>query len=278
MNVMHPRTRSLTTGRSAGLAVVCALALVAACAEGQPPGGGGGQLGGGDERADAGGFDPGPGPTADAGASLSDADIEPAPDAEPPASGFERITISQHQSDELGPGFGCVLPDGDDGPIIATKQNHYYRVFDLSSHGISSDFIVEDLRIGISLSESSTDEHPVTLRIGSQPSPGAPEPEVADVEEAGFFVRDGEARFVRFDGNNTIIPAGQALYVELEVEDGEAEDPDDHRIFFLATNEEGEDAPSYFSSPDCGGLPLRTFAEHGFDRSWVVEVIGVHQP
>ena len=227
---------------------------------------------------DAGGFGPGPGPTTDAGASLIDADVEPAPDAEPPASGFERITISQHQSDELGSGLGCVVSDGEGGPTLFTKQNHYYRVFDLSSHGITSDFVVEEVVIGISRSESDEGEQPVSIRLGPQADSSFPDPSGEDLETLGYIVRDGDARNVLFGGINAIIPAGDALYLEIEIPDGEPEGDEDGNIFFVALNEGGESAPTFFSSPDCGGLDLQTFSDHGFDRSWVVEVTGIHQP
>jgi hypothetical protein len=298
INVMQARTRSFTSGWIYGLAALGGLALAAGCAEGVDPGSGE-QLGGdnrfGTDASAGGGGNPGGFPDADltrpdaGGFDLGD-DAAAPPD-EPDDPEAEQISITYNSSLDIVPNrfATCLARDGEGGPIIAHRQNSYFRVFNLSDFGITSDFVLESVRFGVAEARGSGGAQPVEIFVGHQATAGAPVDRQGDPNggsalerlAAGTLSEVGDRENAMLGVNlpqRPVVPAGRHLYVELSLPDGLADDGN-HNLFLVGVNEAAEQAPSYFSSETCtAASSIDTFESHGFTNRWIVEVRGSHVP
>ncbi len=197
------------------------------------------------------------------------------------------ISLTQNASYDLNADLIANCNHLDDDELIAHAENRYFRVFDLASHAIQGDFLVENIVIGVALAEGSEDcdaggdgcEQPLLFSVGAQPEPGAPVPEQADVDQFSVRIPDLEDDHVRIEEFNRVIPEGSALYVELEVPDGEDALGERHNLFLAGMNDDDEAEATYFSSPGCDGIELQPLGDvEAFDgepRRWVVSVEGV---
>ena len=296
---MQVPTWPFTSSWISGLAAVGVLAVVAGCAEGVDPGSGE-QLGGEDrfslDASVGGGGDPGPFPDADlsrpdaGGFDLGDDAGVPDEPEDPEA---EQINITQNASLDITPNqfATCLRREGEDGPIVAHRQNSYFRVFNLSDFGVSSDFIVEQVRFGVGRAAGAGGSQPVGVFVGHQASAGAPVDRAGDEDggpnlerlAAGTLpdVGDRENAFLGINlPQRPVVPAGRHLYVELSLPDGlNAAGEGNHNIFLIGVNDANETAPGFFSSQTCGGAELiDTFESYGFSNRLIVEVVGSHVP
>lgn len=286
MNVMHRPTFAFTTGWITGLGAL-AVAAGLGCAEGSESGGGGG--GGADAGRQLGGtpstdgdIDPDRPGSPDASPFTPDADFDFGDDAGAPsadaAPGTEQVVLTHNASiDLLEDNFaGCVVRDGGDGPIVAHARNNYFRHFNLDDFGIQSDFVVDVVHIGVSRAEGTDGEQPVGLAVGHHAPGNAPDPGNVDVVASGVVnVSDRELAFLNV-AIGEVVPAGQSIYVELALPDGQ----EDENVFLIGVNQQGETEPAFFSSPDedgCG-ISFDSFPAVGFANRWVVAITGTHQP
>ena len=278
MNVMHLGTRSFIGSRTLGLAAVCGLAMAAGCAEGVDPGSGeqGNSSGdgrfGGDTIADAGPGGPSlPDPVdaspfqPDANSGFGQADAEPAPEPEP---GEQRVTLSYNSSTEIEPDlFAACRQDG------FQTRNIYLRVFDFSDFGVSSDFTVEEIHIGVSRAESADGENqPVQVLLARQQGGGAPDLSSPVLDDRDILLADGELGFLNVRDIDEVIEPGESLLVAFVVPDG-TESGD---LLEIGVNRESEDAPSFIIAEDCGVDDPAPF-EDFFTTRWIVAVTGVHE-
>jgi hypothetical protein len=228
-----------------------------ACAQASAPG---------DEDIDGGLF-PGQ-PSADARASVDASSLPDEPDAE------TSITITHNASLELDDGrfANCSFIDGDEQPV-RNAQNNYYRVFDLGAFGVEGDFLVEGLRFGASRAEGAGGSQQVVVRVGHQSAPGVPDRDgFTSLFDEQVAVNDGTLEYFEVSVNETI-PAGRALYVELEIP--ESTDQDNPDLLLVGVNDADQDEQAYYSSPGCGfESALQPFDEAGWSFNWVAAVEG----
>jgi hypothetical protein len=229
-----------------------------ACAQASAPG---------DDEVDGGRF-PGQ-PSADARAP---ADAGTQPDAEPDAA--TSITVTHNASLDLDEGrfANCSFIDGDEQPV-RNAQNNYYRVFDLSAYGVEGDFLVERVRFGASRAEGASGSQPVVVRVGHQSAPGVPDRNgFTSLFDEQIAVNDGTLEYFEVSVNETI-PAGRALYVELEIP--ESTDQNNPDLLLVGVNDADQDEQAYYSSPGCGfESALQPFDEAGWSFNWVAAVEG----
>jgi hypothetical protein len=165
-------------------------------------------------------------------------------------------TLSQNASTtiEAGISAGCL------GSQSGTAANNYYRVFDLATFGISTDFHVYQVQFQIEhCHEFATSAgKDVTVRIGTySDTPGetlalnamtilrsaqAHVPEV--IAQTQPPSTPGGTVTVPFD---ITVPAGSKLMVEVDAPDGNGE-----YAFFMGANTAGETGIGYVLAPTCG--------------------------
>lgn len=176
-------------------------------------------------------------------------------------------TITQSSSQIVSAfGFGCNSSN-------IVRENSFYRVFELTSFGISEDFDVCAVQIGISQAFSPGGEQPamVNLYTSNQPFPaGFP----------GSLNLIGSTGVIQIANQNLTIltipvtgtaPLGSELVVELFIPDGIAAG----NTFYIGNNDLGETAPSYIRAPDCGPTNPVSTSSVGFSFvQYVMNVIG----
>ncbi len=217
-----------------GLALAC---LLAGCAEAGKESNLGAHPDGGFNRPDSGG--------------KTYLDAPPVqPDAPP---GMQTKTLSQTTSSTIagGTSIACPSPAG-----LGTAPNNYYRVFDLSSFGISTDFHVSKVSFQIEDCESGGATcTTVSVYVGTYSgTPGATlstsgmtmlgsntNVSVPLVTESGTSTPGGTVDATL----SATIPAGSKMYVEVDAPDGA-----NTYQFYMGANASGQSGKGYASSPD----------------------------
>lgn len=162
-------------------------------------------------------------------------------------------TLSQTTNDTLAGGnsVACPAANGDPG----TSENHFYRVFDLSTFGISTAFTVTGVSFQVEDCESvAGNGTTVNVHVGTYSgATGGSTLTAANLTEVssatGVAVPEVDETGTTTPGATinvpmaATIPAGSKLYVEIESPDGD----NDHQ-FYIGTTTGGQSAPSYVSA------------------------------
>lgn len=204
------------------------------------------------------------GPTDDAGTDGS-ITIDGAPDAVPIDAAPMQVTVTQSTSQAIAAG----APTCNNGSV--TRENHFYRVFPLSDHGITGPFQVQNVQFGVRQAEGG---HTVTLNVGTYG--GAYAPGAAGLDPAQFAPIATTSLAITNGGNYMVtapialtIPAGGKLMVEIV-------SPNTGDIFVPASNSGGETYPGFLRSPQCDNS-IKSFAAIGFPAAHLVmNVTGMH--
>jgi len=157
-------------------------------------------------------------------------------------------------------------------------ENSYYRAFVLSDFGFSGNFQVCTVRVGIEVADAGdpATTQPMTVNLYSGP-PGFPTGfpgSFPNVGTASVNVGDQALTLLDVVVSGTAL-SGQELVVEILTPNGS---PAGH-VFFIGSNNNGEDDPSYLRAPDCGVNSPTATGSLGFpDMHIVMNVLGVEIP
>lgn len=268
---------------------IVAAILFVGCAKAGAPGGGGG---GGGDQVDA-GFGGG---TQDASHGIMRPDAEPGIDAARPIDaapipdappGVQQVTLSQTSTSELVAGNAVACP----ATNVGTAANQYYRVFDLPTLGITSDFNVNTVSFQVEDCESvNGDGTQVSVRVGTYSGTIGTTLQASAISIAQSVAvqvpevdEDFSATPPTTPGatvNQPItatITAGSKLIIEVDAPDGNNEDE-----FYIGTNGSGQSAAGFVSSPRCsppGTTPtdVNTLGT-GVTDDILLTVTGTYQP
>jgi hypothetical protein len=170
-------------------------------------------------------------------------------------------TLSQTTSSTIEAAVGAACNASGSG----TAANNYYRVFDLATFGITTDFHVYNVSFQVEHCHefAASAGKDVTVRVGTySEAPGemlafasmtilrsasAHVPEVISTITPPFT--PGGTVTAPFD---VVIPAGSKLLVEVDAPDGNGE-----YAFYMGANTQGESAHGYVLAPTCG-IPVPT--------------------
>jgi hypothetical protein len=172
------------------------------------------------------------------------------PDAPP---GMQTKTLSQTTSPTIAGGKSIACPST---APMGTAANNYYRVFDLASFGVTTDFHVSKVSFQIEDCESGGATcATVSVKVGTYSgTPGAtlstgsmtmlgsnPSVTVPIVVENGTSTPGGTVDATL----SATIPAGSKLYVEVDAPDGA-----NTYQFYMGANAGGQSGKGYAASPD----------------------------
>lgn len=204
----------------------------------------------------------------DSGHAFNDAP-KLSPDAPDSGSGSGSATLSQTTSSTDGDNsIACQ-----NGAQTETLQNSYYRVFTLSSYGITSAFQVSNVTLTI---ESSSSAPTATLIVGTYSgTPGGTTLTAADITA----VQTNNAVTIPNNANpstmnvpiTATIPANANLVVELQLPAG--------GYVFMGANADGETEPGYVSSASCstpGATPTSMTSLAGTETDLIMTVTGTY--
>jgi len=211
----------------------------------------------------------------DAPVGQPDAYVPPTPDAyvppAPDASGSGTpITITQSTSQSIA-SLNSVSCNNE---IDGHAENSYYRVFTLSTHGITSQFDITSVEVGIEDAISGTGgQQPATVYLHTL-SGAVATANLTQIGTAAVSVSDQALSTIDVNVTGTA-PAGSTLVVEFLIPDGQT----DGHFLFVGSNTATEDGPTYIRAPDCSVADMSTTASIGEpDMHWVLNVTGNHYP
>ncbi len=152
-------------------------------------------------------------------------------------------------------------------------DNSYFRAFDLSADfGITGDFNVCGVDFGIETAAGAAGTQPVTVNLYSGP-PGFPTDFPANFPLIGTIdltVPDQAATILQAAVAATAL-AGEELVVEVFTPEGQT----NGHSFFLGSNPDGENDPSYLAAEACGAATPTATGDIGFPGfQFVINVHG----
>jgi len=153
------------------------------------------------------------------------------------------VTITHSATQNLVSGNSVACNNG-----IAHTDNSYVRYFTLSDFGISGDFAVTQVEMGIEQATGAGGSQPVVVNLYTW--------DPVDPFVFASFVPIGTANATVTDQSLTIVtvpvsgvaPAGSTLVVEFFTPNGQAVG----NLLFVGSNPDGQTAPSYLAAADCG--------------------------
>lgn len=209
------------------------------------------------------------------------------PDARPPGTPDAMpgtpvsITLSQSTATTItaGNSVACVTQDSITMAPLYHSENSFYRVFQLSSFGVTSAFNASKVTIGIEAATADTGgTQPATVKLYTLS--GAPA--VANLTQIGTATASiadtttGGLVDVPITGT---APAGSTLVAEFLMPDGEVVAGVSGNLIFPGSNAAGQSGPSYIRAPGCGAADMTDISTLGFpDMHLVLTVTGTHTP
>jgi hypothetical protein len=159
----------------------------------------------------------------------------------------------------------CATPSGH-------ANNRYWRAYDPAEYGITHDFAVCNVQIGVEeASSGSGNGQPITLNLysSSQPFPGGFPGSLTLIGTTGSITVADQALTLLDVPVAGTVPAGTQLVVEVFTPDGQL----DGNLFFIGSNAETETHPSYVSAAACSNPTPVTTADAGFPDMHIVETV-----
>ncbi len=146
-----------------------------------------------------------------------------------------------------------------------TTQNSYWRSFNLPDFGITGDFSVSSVEIGIEIAEGAGGTQPLTVNLYTS-NPAFPGGVRTLIGTQNFNLPDQALTVVSLPVTAEV-PPGSELVVEIN-------NPAGNR-FWIGSNNLGQTAPSYLSASDCGIANPTDVASIGFpNMHTVMNVVG----
>ncbi len=157
-----------------------------------------------------------------------------------------------------------------------TSDNQYWRSFILANFGITQDFNVTMVEVGIeSALAGSGGQQPMTVNLYTA-NTAWPTLALTSIGTATVMVPDQALTLFQIPVTGTA-PAGSELVVEISIPDATT---GANNTFFLGANNVGQTANSWLSSAGCAlpgppvGLPVTTQSIGFPDAQWVMSVTG----
>ena len=171
------------------------------------------------------------------------------------------VTITHSVSDTIIAGSVACNAGG-----IHT-DNSYYRAFTLADFGITQDFNVTMVEIGIEQANGGGGTQPITVNLwtSSQPFPNGFPGSLTQIGTANINVPDQALTLFQIPVTGTA-PAGSELVVEIFTPDGTA----GGNSFFIGSNSLGQTGPSYILAAACGITVPTDLAAIGFPNMHIV--------
>jgi hypothetical protein len=145
-------------------------------------------------------------------------------------------------------------------------NNSYIRAFDLGAFGITTDFEIVQVEVGVEQAIGATGSQPVTVNLYTwNPSDPFTFANFNSIGTANFDLTDQSLTVQAIPVSGTA-PAGSTLVVELFTPNGQAT----NNSFFVGSNPDGQTAPSFLAAADCGVPEPTDTAVIGFPGMQIV--------
>ncbi len=179
-----------------------------------------------------------------------------------PLSNGDAVTITHSATQNIVSGNSVSCNAGG-----LHTDNSYFRAFDLNSFGITFDFNVTEVSIGVETAAGTGGTQPITVNlwISSQPFPTGFPGSVTQIGTASVNVPDQTLTIFPIAVTG-LAPAGSELVVEIFTPNGQTAG----HSFFIGSNPDGETGPSYLLAADCGVTTPTTTGAIGFPTMHIV--------
>jgi hypothetical protein len=178
--------------------------------------------------------------------------------------------LTESSSDTVTSGNSASCNNG-----VGHTDNSYWRAFNLPDFGITGDFDVCSVEIGVEQATSGAGQggsQPITVNLytSNQPFPTGFPGSLTQIGTVNSTVTDQSLTLITIPVTGTA-PAGSQLVVEIFTPDGESVG----NLFFIGSNASAETNPSYISAAACGVATPVTTSTIGFpDMHIVMHVFG----
>ncbi len=153
-------------------------------------------------------------------------------------------------------------------PNYYHTDNSYYRAFKMSDFGITQDFTVSAVEIGIEQATGNTGSQPIECKLYTTSStfPAGFPGSLTQIASVSENIPDQNLTLYSFNVSG-LVPAGtNQLVVEVHAPDGQTT----LNTFFIGSNAGGESAPSYLKAVDCSITNPVTTGSIGFGTMNIV--------
>ena len=177
-----------------------------------------------------------------------------------------RVRLEQTENSEIAPSLSLACSDE-----TGTKENSWYRIFNLADFGVDRTFVVHRVNFGV---QTAVGSQRVKVSLGTYAgSAGAVELDTSKIDMLALStvsVPEGKAYVAQANFAGAEIPAGANLVVEVKTEgivDG--------GYFYLGATNANEMVPGYLRAPTCKTLnPVMTSALGYLGTHLVISVSG----
>jgi subtilisin-like proprotein convertase family protein len=151
-------------------------------------------------------------------------------------------------------------------------NNAYLRRFTLADFGITSDFQVQQVEVGVEVATGTGGTQPVTVNLYTwDPSDPFTYANFTEIGTVDTTVADTTATIVAIPVTGTA-PAGSTLVVELFTPSGQPSTAS----FFIGSNADGQTGPGFIAAADCGITEPTDLGAIGFpNMHMVMNVTGI---
>lgn len=177
------------------------------------------------------------------------------------------MTITE-SNDPAGILAGNSVSCNGGAPNYYHSDNSYYRAFKMSDFGITEDFMVSAVEIGVEQATGNTGSQPVECILYTTNStfPAGFPGSLTQIGTVSANVPDQNLTLFSFNVSG-LVPAGtNQLVVEIHTPDGGTT----LNTFFIGSNDAGETAPSYLKAADCSITSPVTTGSIGFGTMNIV--------
>jgi hypothetical protein len=180
----------------------------------------------------------------------------------------ERVRLEQTTNSDIAPTLSLACSDA-----AGTKENSWYRIFDLEDFGIDGVFTVNRVNFGV---QTAIGEQRVKVSLGTYAGPaGAVELDTSKIDVLALTtvpVVEGKAYMAQANFAGVEIPRGSKLVVEVK-----SEGTTPGAFFYLGATTSPEMIPGYLRAPGCNTPDPRMTSALGYVQTHlVIAVSGTH--
>lgn len=162
-----------------------------------------------------------------------------------------------------------------------TAENSYYRTFNLAAFGVTNQYTITSLDLGIELAQGGMGSGVQPVQIKYYADNDANPAPVAGLVQLGSTINvnlsDTQLSVLNIPGGPAGVAPGGNLVVEVLVPD--AITGGQGHQFFIGSNAAGQSGPSYIRAPACGLNDAGSLAAIGFPNMHIImRVNGVQVP
>jgi hypothetical protein len=173
--------------------------------------------------------------------------------------------------------IACSVSDTTTGLVQYTRENRFYRVFDLPALGITTTYTATRVDFGVETAQSTTGSLTVQVKLHTlNQAPGASSFPLSALNQlygqnvtitAGTALNTQQVTL----SSPVVVPAGSRLVVEIFSPDMSG--PGNGNYFYPGSNPSGETGPSYIAATDCGFADPTRFSALGLSPDPLVDLV-----